>query len=142
MLREAIFFPDPSKKEEKLAELEPIFANFFDDFGKTGDVAMVLVTDDGLSGAVWTRLYTQEKHSFGFVDETTPELGIAVKEKYRDKGIGAEMIERLLKKLADEGFDNVSLSVDRRNPAAKLYERLGFIIHSEDKTSYIMLKRL
>ncbi|MGQ0540338.1 MAG: GNAT family N-acetyltransferase [Blastocatellia bacterium] len=140
MLREAVFYPDPLKMPEKMIELEPVFTNYFDNFGRAGDFAFVLVIDARLSGAVWTRLYTEESHYYGFVDEKTPELGIAVKKEWRDRGFGRLMIEKLIEKLSNEGFAQVSLSVDKRNRAVKLYERMDFRIFSESENSCTMVK--
>lgn len=142
MLREAAFFPDPSKKIEKLAELEPILTSYFENFGQPGEIALVVVTADGLSGAVWTRRFKKERNSHGYIDDETPELGIAIKEQLRNQGVGTEMIRAIIGRLADQGFARVSLGVDKRNPAARLYERLGFQVHSEAETSYTMVKHL
>jgi len=143
MLREAIFFPDLSKKEEKLAELESVLDHYFDSFGeRSGDIAFVLVTESGLSGAVWVRVYTDLNRSYGFVDGKTPELGIAIKDEWRNRGLGEQMINALLEKLSDESFDQVSLSVDKRNRAKALYERMGFCIFSETENSCTMVKTI
>jgi hypothetical protein len=46
---------------------------------------MAWVADAGseLAGAVWVRLFTSELKGFGYVDDRTPELSIAVKQEYR-----------------------------------------------------------
>lgn len=143
MIREAIFFPDLSKKAEKLAELERVLEGYFDAFGgRYGDVAFVLVTESGLSGAVWVRVYTDANRSYGFVDGKTPELGIAIKEEWRSRGIGERLINAIIQKLSNDGFDQVSLSVDKRNPAMRLYERMGFGIFSETENSCTMVKSI
>jgi ribosomal protein S18 acetylase RimI-like enzyme len=52
------------------------------------------------------------------------------------------MIGKLFEKLASEGFEKLSLSVDKRNPAVNLYKRIGFEIISEEGTAFTMLKKL
>ncbi|MEP7077110.1 MAG: GNAT family N-acetyltransferase [Acidobacteriota bacterium] len=142
MLREAAYFPDPSKKEEKLAELKPVLENYFENFGREGEVAFVAVTSDGLGGAAWTRRFSKDNKSHGYVDDETPELGIALKEPLRNQGFGTLLITTIVGELSASGFSKVSLSVDKRNPAVRLYERLGFQVHAEGSNFYTMVKHL
>lgn len=141
MIRVAIFFPDLSKKEEILQEFDPMLSAYFDGFGRTGDHALVLDAENGLGGAVWVRVYQEANRSYGFVDENTPELGIALHEEWRDRGIGEKLINEMIEKLVSEGFKQVSLSVDKRNRAKALYERMGFCIYAETENSCTMLKK-
>lgn len=142
MLEQAIYFPDESLKQEKLLELEPVLSKYFENFGRTGDLALVAVNGDILVGAIWTRLFAKEKGSYGFVDENTPELSMAIREDHRGQGIGTRLIDKLFEKLRDRGFRQVSLSVDKRNPALNLYQRSGFELFSEDGNAYTMLRRI
>ena len=50
----------------------------------------------------------------------------------------------MLDELQDRGFRQASLSVQKENPAVKLYKRLGFEIIGEgaDETEWLMLKKL
>ncbi|WP_374228939.1 GNAT family N-acetyltransferase [Ktedonobacter sp. SOSP1-52] len=41
-------------------------------------------------------------------------------------GIGGALIQALLSAAAEQGWSALSLSVDRENPARRLYERYGF----------------
>ena len=63
---------------------------------------------------------------YGFVDEQTPELTIAVVPSRRGRGYGAELLTSLLAQAKEDGFGAVSLSVEPDNPALALYERHGF----------------
>ncbi len=140
MLEQAIYFPDESRKQEKLLELEPILSKYFENFGRIGDLALVAENQAGLVGAIWTRLFAKEKGSYGFVDEKTPELSMAIKEDHRGQGIGTLLMKSLCEELKQKGFGQVSLSVDKRNPALNLYERSGFELFSEDKNACTMLR--
>jgi ribosomal protein S18 acetylase RimI-like enzyme len=142
MLRQAVFFPDLTRKDEILVKLAPVLENYFEGFGRKGDLALVLLVNGVLSGAVWTRLYTEQNRSYGFVDEKTPELGIALSESSRSRGFGTQLMSAMEAKLTDLGHDQVSLSVDSRNPALRLYRRLGFQVHSKSENSYTLLKKL
>lgn len=93
-------------------------------------------------GIVWARLFKKSDPSFGFIDENTPDMAIAVKAEYRNKGIGTQLIENLIKTIKENGFNAISLSVDQRNPALRLYKQLGFEIvkHTEGESPTMLLK--
>ena len=80
---------------------------------------------------VWVRLYDEVNLSLGIIDKNTPALSIAVKEKYRKSGIGTSLLNELINAIQNQGFTGISLSVDYRNFALKLYERFGFKLHQE-----------
>jgi ribosomal protein S18 acetylase RimI-like enzyme len=66
-----------------------------------------------------------EDAAYGYVDDTTPELAIAVDPQRTGDGIGSQLLKRLLLD-AERMFPAVSLSVRADNPARRLYERFGF----------------
>src|SRR6266542_5888380 len=63
---------------------------------------------------------------YGFIDERTPELSVAVAASRRGAGVGSRLLGGLLEAGAAVGYEAVSLSVEADNPALQLYERLGF----------------
>jgi ribosomal protein S18 acetylase RimI-like enzyme len=63
---------------------------------------------------------------YGFVDEATPELSIAVVPSRRGHGIGGDLMRALLDRARREGYESISLSVAKDSPAVGLYERYGF----------------
>lgn len=142
MLYEAIYFPSEFEKLLKSIVNEPSLSKYVDNFGRKGDLANVLVDENKLAGAIWSRLFAENEKSYGFVDVNTPEISIAVLEPYRNKGFGNRMIQKLLRKLKSAGFEKVSLSVDKLNPAVSLYQRIGFKVIGEDGTALTMLKIL
>ena len=104
-------------------------------WGRLGDPAPV--------GAAWYRLFSGRLPGFGFVDERTPELAIAVVPNARGKGIGSALLEALVARAREAGHDAISLSVDKLNEGAiHLYEQYGFERVSEDDTSVTMRARL
>ncbi len=142
MLYEAIYFPDENQKLPKSIVFEPHLSKYIEAFGRRGDFAFVLRVENNLVGAIWSRLFSEADKSYGFVDEETPELSMAIKESYRSKGFGQQLIVKLFEKLKANGFEKVSLSVDKRNRAVNLYRKLGFEQIFEQGTAYKMLKKL
>ncbi|MDQ3800521.1 MAG: GNAT family N-acetyltransferase [Acidobacteriota bacterium] len=105
----------------------PFIAHILEHFGRQGDFGFVAENEDKiLIGAVWARLFPAEAKSFGFVSPEIPELAIAVAPGFRGLGVGTKLLEELIKEARNLEFSALSLSVDRRNPALNLYERLGF----------------
>ena len=120
---------------------EPHIARYYRGFGgQVGDVGRVAVDvshefSGEPIGAAWVRRSTSGNPSYGYIDDITPELGIAVVERCRGGGVGAALLDDLLGVLP-----RCCLSVDSRNPAARLYERFGFEVVRRDGSSLIMLR--
>ncbi len=62
-------------------------------WGRRGDAGVMALDGPHAYGAAWYRLFTAAEPGFGFVDETTPELTIAVVPSRRGKGHGAELLD-------------------------------------------------
>jgi len=108
-------------------ELEDLpVGRYVDRWGRPGDTAVVLIERFRPVGAAWYRLFRASAPGYGFVDEDTPELTIAVVPNCRAKGYGAELLEALLDRARADGYEQISLSVESDSPAVKLYERHGF----------------
>lgn len=142
MLYEAIFFADEAERLPKSVVNEPHLSKYVSDFGRKGDYAFVLTDENEPVGAVWSRLFAESEKSYGCVDAETPEVSIAIKKKYRNRGFGSQMLLLLFAKLKSEGYKKLSLSVDKRSPAVNLYRRHGFETVAEEETAFTMLKRL
>ncbi len=96
-------------------------------WGRPGDAAMIALVDGFPAGAAWFRRFRASSPGYGFVDEQTPELAIAVVPNARGKGVGSALLEALLERARSEGYPSLSLSVDRLNKGAiALYEQHGF----------------
>ena len=104
----------------------PDIAIYHRDWGRPGDVLVVAENDGEPVGYAFARLFTGEEHGHGFVDESTPEMGIAVEANHRGQGLGTSLLDRLHEELRRLGFSHVSLSVELGNPARRLYARLGY----------------
>ena len=95
-------------------------------WGRRGDNALVAIDQFQPVGAAWYRLFAEDEPGYGFVDDETPELTIAVVPSRRGKGLGVELLESLLEQARSEGYAQISLSVEPDNPALRLYEQHGF----------------
>ena len=112
-------------------------------WGRPGDSAVIAIDGGFPAGAAWYRLFPRDRPGYGFVDERTPELAIAVVPNARGKGVGSALLGALLDRARVEGYGAISLSVDRNNAGAiELYERHGFERVGEDDDSVTMLAHL
>lgn len=121
----------------------PEISRYVEDWGKPDDIALLAVEmESGKSvGAAWLRLFTGEHKGYGYVDDATPELTIAVLPHHRGKGVGEKLMNELLL-AARAHYTAVSLSVSIGNPAARFYQRLGFVTVKTDVDSVTMTKNL
>ena len=111
-------------------------------WGRPGDTALIAVEDGFPVGAAWYRLFERDRPGYGFVDEETPELAIAVVPSKRGHGIGDELLQELIAKARAAGYGRLSLSVEPGNPARKLYERHGFAVVDEGAEAWTMVAEL
>jgi ribosomal protein S18 acetylase RimI-like enzyme len=117
-------------------------ARYVLNWGRPGDEGLVALDDANPVGAAWFRLFPREEAGFGFVDEQTPELTIAVVPSRRGKGFGHELMTGLLERARRAGYDALSLSVAKDSPAVSLYERYGFHAVAEPDDALTMVAKL
>jgi GNAT superfamily N-acetyltransferase len=110
---------------------DPKFARYVEDYRRTGDFGVIAERERDPVGAAWCRCFRATSPAYGFVDEATPELSIAVLPEARGQGIGTAMLAALGHAALAQGVARISLSVERDNRAAALYERSGFRILGE-----------
>jgi GNAT superfamily N-acetyltransferase len=119
----------------------PQVAPFHIDWGRDGDTALVAEAEHAPLGLVWYRFFTTEEHGEGFVDEETPEVAIAVRKDQRASGVGTALMEAIHARARENGVARISLSVDRENPARRLYERLGYVdVEPNDENGRMILE--
>lgn len=142
-LYEAIFIPEGFEGEVPRSVIrdDPKCRAAYEGFGTLpDDRAVVAVANGGVVGACWART-TDE---YGHIDDETPSLSISLYKPYRGHGIGGTMLRALLDVLREDGYSRASLSVQKENPALRLYERMGFRIVGDgfDETEWLMVCRL
>ena len=139
-LYEAIYLPKDFEIEipRSIIHHDPKCRAAFEDFGEfPDDRALVAEVDGSVVGACWVRT-TDE---YGHIDDETPSFSISLCEQYRNHGIGGAMMHQMIGDLRDAGYARASLSVQKENPALRLYERLGFRIVGDgaDETEWLMV---
>ncbi|MEB3177766.1 MAG: GNAT family N-acetyltransferase [Nostocaceae cyanobacterium] len=124
---------------------KPELAKYVQGWGRLGDKGFIAINTENQTsiGAAWYRLYPENDKAYGYVDDATPEISIAVVSRYVNKGIGRSLLVTLRSQARLDGYQQISLSVDPNNPPAfHLYNKLGFEKVGMFQTSWIMKKVL
>ena len=138
-LYEAIFVPEGVDPPSKSIITAPELQIYVKDFGTSkDDFSLVAEVENKIIGAVWVRIM----NDYGHIDDKTPSLAISLYKKYRGQGIGSSLIKEMLSLLQTHGYKRVSLSVQKANYAAKLYQKIGFRIVKEIGDEWIMTYNL
>ena len=124
MLLEAAHAGDEVDGPDALKTM-PELARYVEGWGRPGDIGVIAIRYGEPVGAAWLRLLVGDDAAYGYVDDSTPELAIAVDPALTGQGIGGALLTRLLRD-AERSFAAVSLSVRGDNDARRLYERFGF----------------
>jgi GNAT superfamily N-acetyltransferase len=129
MVREAAYWrPDRAAPALDVVLADHAIAHYVEAWPRPGDGGVVAVDDEGTPiGAAWWRTFTAGDPGYGYVDERTPELSIAVDAVWRGRGVGRSLLVALHDAARAAGVARLSLSVERDNPARRLYERLGYV---------------
>jgi GNAT superfamily N-acetyltransferase len=135
---------NPEEPREPLEQVleAPLLRRYHDGWGRPGDTGILGELAGAPVGAAWYRRFTAEEPGFGFINEETPELSIAVAPRHRGAGVGGALLRALMHRAREEGFHALSLSVAAENRARLLYERAGFQKVGEHGGSWTMLANL
>jgi GNAT superfamily N-acetyltransferase len=131
-LYEAVCWRETSSRppiEEVLSE--PAVDVYVEGWGRTGDVGFVAEDASGhRGGAGWYRLFTTDRHGYGFVSQRVPEVSIGLERSWRGLGLGRRLLEHLHAAATGDGTPRLSLAVNAGNlRAVRLYEHLGYVAH-------------
>jgi ribosomal protein S18 acetylase RimI-like enzyme len=139
----AVFVPEGHAPVPRDVIYHPNVYAYIEAFGGKDDRCLVAEKGSKIVGAAWSRIMAHPgKRGYGNIDAYTPELAISVLPEYRGKGIGTRLLTALFDLLKENGYSRLSLSVQKDNPALRLYQRTGFIIAGENDEDYIMVKNL
>jgi len=118
----------------------PELSKYVEGWGREGDFGYIVVDTLGRRlGSITLRFYHEQNAGYGYVNAATPEMGMAVIEEARGKGVGTLLMQAALEEARQRGIDAVSLSVDPDNAAIRLYRRFGFEEFGMCGTSVTML---
>ena len=138
-LYEAIFIPEGVPAPPRSIIEQEDLQVYVRDFGKEADDRCLVAEVDGkIVGAVWTRVM----NDYGHVADGIPSLAISLYKEYRHQGIGTNLLREMLLQLRRDGYPQVSLSVQKANPAFRMYQKAGFEVHKETEEEYLMVCRL
>ena len=143
MLYEALYVPEGAPPFPKAILQVPDISKYIDDWAKYKyDIALVATKGDKLIGAIWGRLFPAPLKGYGYVDESTPEISMAVAKEYRGQSIGGSLLSKISEAYREMSIDQISLSVDQNNPALSLYLRHDFYQVNKDNDALTMAKKL
>lgn len=112
-------------RAETLAD--PGIGHYIDGWPRETDLGLVATEAGGRPiGAVWLRYFTGTEPGHGFVGADIPELAIGVVADQRGRGIGRALLRAIAAMASDQGTGQISLSVEKNNPARSLYRSEGF----------------
>ncbi|MCW8193608.1 GNAT family N-acetyltransferase [Proteobacteria bacterium 005FR1] len=141
----ALWDPPPAPLRPREVLESPAVRIYAENWGRTGDVGVVGTTElDGGErniGACWMRTLPAGS-GLAWVDDATPQLGIAVEPCYQGRGWGAQLMRAALEAARAEGYSQVSLTVHPQNPAIGMYERCGFQKAGMRSDYHLMIAKL
>lgn len=141
-LHVALWDPPPAGLRPIEVLQSPHVRIYAEDWGRrSGDVGVVAQVGGVDAGACWMRLLP-EGVGLAFVDERTPQLGIALEPAFQHQGHGRALMQAALQAARQAGHAQVSLTVHPENPAIALYERCGFRKRGLRNTYHLMVAQL
>jgi ribosomal protein S18 acetylase RimI-like enzyme len=143
LLHVALWDPPPAGLRPREVLENPGVRIYAEGWGQASDVGVIGEMEDGdeVVGACWMRL-VKGGAGLGYVDDETPQLGIAVFPAFHRQGHGGELMRAALAAAKAHGYRRVSLTVHPENPAIALYERCGFRKVELRKTYHLMIREL
>lgn len=140
-LHVALWDPPPAALRPVEVLQLPAVRLYAEDWGRPGDVGVVLRVDGADAGACWMR-QVADGQGLAWVDERTPQLGIALEPAFQHRGFGEPLMRGALAAARAAGVAQVALTVHPENPARRLYTRCGFVDVGERRGYRLMLARL
>jgi ribosomal protein S18 acetylase RimI-like enzyme len=139
LLHVALWDPPPAPPRPRGILEHPKVRIYAEGWGRPDDVGVLGLDETGGAplGAAWMRLI-RNGEGLAYVDDETPQLGIAVFARFHRRGHGETLLRAALQAARVHGFRKVSLTVHPQNPAIALYERCGFR-RIEDRRSYHLM---
>ena len=140
VLHVALWDPPPAPLRPRGILAHPEVRIYAEGWGRAGDVGVVALAGPGErpAGAAWMRLIA-DGAGLAWVDERTPQLGIALLPAFQRQGHGEPLLRAALAAARAHGYAQVSLTVHPENPAIALYEKCGFRKSGQRRTYHLMI---
>lgn len=117
--------------------LKPELSCYVQGWGAKDDSGfLVSNAKDQPVGALWLRKLQASNRGYGYVDDDTLELSIAILPEYRGQGLGTQLLNNLFS--SPIGCCDISLSVSMDNPVRHLYKKFGFVLVHKQGSSMTM----
>jgi GNAT superfamily N-acetyltransferase len=144
MLVEAVNWSSEWKKKSRSRVLSmPGTARYIAGWPRDTDLGVIAEANGERIGTAWLRFLPATGPGYGFVAPGVPELTIGVVADWRGRGVGRALLRAIAVAARLAGIRQISLSVERKNFAQKLYLSEGYqIVDSSDKDSDTMVKDL
>ncbi len=144
MLMEAVnWSPEWPARSRRRVLSDPRTAHYVAGWPREGDLGVVAEAGGTPVGASWLRFFTADDPGYGYAGPDVPELTIGVAAAWRGRGVGRALLRALAAAAAGAGISQVSLSVERKNFARRLYAAEGFTVtDASDPQSDTMMKTL
>jgi GNAT superfamily N-acetyltransferase len=144
MLVEAVnWSPEWKKKSRNRVLSAPGTAHYIAGWPRDTDLGVIAEASGERIGAAWLRFLPAADPGYGFVASDVPELTIGVAVHWRGRGAGRALLRAIAGQARSAGIRQISLSVERKNFAQKLYASEGYqIVDSSDAGSDTMVKHL
>jgi GNAT superfamily N-acetyltransferase len=144
MLVEAVnWSPEWKKESRKRVLAAPGTAHYIVGWPRDTDLGVIAEANGEQIGAAWLRFHPVADPGYGFVASDVPELSIGVTVRWRGQGAGRALLRAIAGRARLAGIRQISLSVERKNFAQKLYISEGYqIVDSADAGSDTMVKDL
>ncbi|UOZ04611.1 GNAT family N-acetyltransferase [Amycolatopsis sp. WQ 127309] len=118
--------PEWKKKSRRRVLLAPDTAHYVAGWPRPDDLGVVAEADGERVGAAWLRFFTADDPGYGFVAADVPELSIGVVAAWRGRGVGRALLRAVEGGAVEAGIERISLSVERKNFAQRLYLAEGY----------------
>ncbi len=96
MLYESIFVSHDKAKPPKKILDSPELSKYINDWDKKRDYGLIININKKPGGAAWIRKFSKYNAGYGFINEEIPELAMALKKEYRNKGLGTMLLTKLI----------------------------------------------
>lgn len=137
----SLWDPPPAGLRPREVLDDPRVRIYAEGWGKPTDLGLVAQLGEADAGACWMRLLPPGT-GLAFVDQNTPQLGIALFPEFQHQGYGRLLMQAALTAARSAGYRQVALTVHPQNPAIGLYERCGFRKRGLRNTYHLMVASL